>query len=148
MSKEEISRLCLNECYNPSNERYLISRIEVVKILPTKKLDSLEKAIHDPWKTFECIDYGQGCSLSFVDKEFSSSKENAIYYVRAIQEQTDAVGGDPLRCEYNEEGECIKIKPCYASGPDFDPSDDCLAPIGERAWSSPCLLYTSPSPRD
>ena len=140
MSKEEISRLCLNECYNPSNERYLISRIEVVKILPTKKLDSLEKAIQDPWKTFECIDYGQGCSLSFVDKEFSSSKENAIYYVRAIQEQTDAVGGDPLRCEYNEEGECIKIKPCYASGPDFDPSDDCLAPIGERAWSSPIFL--------
>ena len=140
MSKEEISRLCLNECYNPSNERYLISRIEVVKILPTKKLDSLEKAIQDPWKTFECIDNGQGCSFSFEDKEFSNSKQNAIYYVRAIQEQTDAVGGDPLRCEYNEEGECIKIKPCYASGPDFDPSDDCLAPIGERAWSSPIFL--------
>ena len=28
MPKEEIKRLCLNECYNPSNERNLIDRIE------------------------------------------------------------------------------------------------------------------------
>ena len=140
MSKEEISRLCLNECYNPSNERYLIDRIEIVKILPTQNLGSLDKAIQDPWKTFQCDDTGQGCSISFQDNAFSSAKENAIYYVRAIQMETDAVGGDPLRCEYNEFGECIKIRPCYASGPDFDPSDDCLAPIGERAWSSPIFL--------
>jgi len=45
-----------------------------------------------------------------------------------------------LRCDFNEEGECVKIKPCYASGPDFEPTDDCLAPIGERAWSSPIFL--------
>jgi hypothetical protein len=140
MSKEEISRLCLNESYNPSNERYLIDRIEIVKILPTQNLDSLDEAIQDPWKTFECDDVGEGCSIGFQDNAFSSAKENAIYYVRAIQMETDAVGGDPLRCEYNEFGECIKIRPCYASGPDFDPSDDCLAPIGERAWSSPIFL--------
>ena len=83
---------------------------------------------------------GQGCSITFADDEFSQDGRDAVYYVRAIQVESNAVGGDPLRCEFDENGECIKIKPCYASGPEFDPSDDCLAPIGERAWSSPIFL--------
>jgi hypothetical protein len=140
MSKEEIERLCLNECYNPTNERNLIDRIEVIKITPTEKLDALDNAIQDPWLIFDCNDTGQGCLISFEDKQFTKDKVSSVYYIRAIQEESLAVGGDPLRCEYNEEGECIKIKPCYASGPEFEPSDDCLAPIGERAWSSPIFL--------
>ena len=140
MSKEEIERLCLNECYNPTNERNLIDRIEVIKITPTEKLDALDNAIQDPWLIFDCNDTGQGCLISFEDKQFNKDKVSSVYYIRAIQEESLAVGGDPLRCEYNENGECIKIKPCYASGPEFEPSDDCLAPIGERAWSSPIFL--------
>ena len=140
MSKEEIERLCLNECYNPTNERNLIDRIEVIKITPTEKLDALDNAIQDPWLIFDCNDTGQGCLISFEDKQFTKDKVSSVYYIRAIQEESLAVGGDPLRCEYNENGECIKIKPCYASGPEFEPSDDCLAPIGERAWSSPIFL--------
>ena len=140
MSKEEIERLCLNECYNPTNERNLIDRIEVIKIIPTENLDALDNAIQDPWLVFDCNDTGQGCLVSFEDKQFTKDKVSSVYYIRAIQEESLAVGGDPLRCEYNEKGECIKIKPCYASGPEFEPSDDCLAPIGERAWSSPIFL--------
>ena len=145
MSKDEISRLCLNECYNPSNERNKIDRIEIVKIIPTEKLYALEDAIQDPWQVFECEDYGEGCSISFEDADYTEEKVSSLYYVRAIQEETLAVGGDPLRCELNSQGECIKINPCYASGPDFNPNDDCLAPIGERAWSSPIFLnYQNP----
>ena len=145
MSKDEISRLCLDECYNPSNERNKIDRIEIVKITPTEKLYALEDAIQDPWQVFECEDDGEGCSISFEDADYTDEKVSSIYYVRAIQEETLAVGGDPLRCEFNSQGECIKINPCYASGPDFNPNDDCLAPIGERAWSSPIFLnYQNP----
>tara|TARA_B100000927_G_scaffold118233_1_gene95565 strand:+ start:656 stop:2749 length:2094 start_codon:yes stop_codon:yes gene_type:complete len=145
MSKDEISRLCLDECYNPSNERNKIDRIEIVKITPTEKLYALEDAIQDPWQVFECEDDGEGCSISFEDADYTEEKVSSIYYVRAIQEETLAVGGDPLRCEFNSQGECIKINPCYASGPDFNPNDDCLAPIGERAWSSPIFLnYQNP----
>ena len=140
MPKEEISRLCLNECYNPSNERNLIDRIEVVKINPTQDLNNLSSAIQDPWLVFKCEDRGQGCSVSFEDEEFTKNKTQSVYYIRAIQKESLAVGGDPLRCEYNEQGECIKINPCYASGPEFEPTDDCLALIGERAWSSPIFL--------
>ena len=145
MSKDEISRLCLNECYNPSNERNKIDRIEIVKITPTEKLYALEDAIQDPWQVFECEDDGEGCSISFQDADYTEEKVSSLYYVRAIQEETLAVGGDPLRCELNSQGECVKINPCYASGPDFNPNDDCLAPIGERAWSSPIFLnYQNP----
>ena len=140
MKSEEISRLCLNECYNPSNERNKIDRIEIVKIVPTTELDSISTSIQDPWKVFICKDTGEGCSVNFVDDEYVLNNKSSLYYVRAIQEETNAVGGDPLRCELNEAGECIKIKPCYSSGPDFDPNDDCLAPVGERAWSSPIFL--------
>ena len=140
MSAEEISRLCLNECYNPSNERNKIDRIEIVKITPTTELDSISNNIQDPWKVFTCNDKGEGCSANFFDDEYVLNNKSSLYYARAIQEPTNIVGGDPLRCELNEAGECIKIRPCYSSGPDFDPSDDCLAPVGERAWSSPIFL--------
>ena len=140
MTKKEIERLCLNECYNPSNERNLIDKIEIIKIKPTVNLESLDKVIQDPWLVFNCEDIGQGCSVSFQDDEFSKDKVSSVYYVRAIQRESLAVGGDPLRCEKNEKGECIKINPCYASGADFNPDDDCLAPVGERAWSSPIFL--------
>ena len=140
MSPEEISRLCLNECYNPSNERNKIDRIEIVKITPTTELDSISNNIQDPWKVFTCNDKGEGCSANFFDDEYVLNNKSSLYYARVIQEPTNIVGGDPLRCELNEAGECIKIRPCYSSGPDFDPNDDCLAPVGERAWSSPIFL--------
>ncbi len=140
LSEEELSRLCLNECYNPSNERNIISKIEIIKIIPTKKLSEYKNSIFDPWKTILCEDKGSGCTASFTDEQYSKDNQDVLYYVRAIQEDSLAVGGNPLRCEKNSQGECIKINPCYASGKDFDPLDDCLSPIGERAWSSPIFL--------
>ena len=140
MSAEDISRLCLNECYNPSNERHKIDRIEIIKITPTTDLDSISQNIQDPWKVFICKDIGEGCFVNFTDEGYSLDSKSSLYYARVIQEESEIVGGDPLRCELNEAGECIKIRPCYASGPNFDPEDDCLASVGERAWSSPIFL--------
>ncbi len=76
--------------------------------------------------------------MYFEDSEIML--EETAYYVRVLQEESLAVGGDPLRCERDEEGNCTKINICYASGEGFDPNDDCLAPINERAWSSPIFL--------
>tara|TARA_B100000686_G_scaffold35331_1_gene36879 strand:- start:3662 stop:5710 length:2049 start_codon:yes stop_codon:yes gene_type:complete len=140
LSKDEVSRLCLNECYNPSDKRNKINRIEVVKIIVTEDIDNLDEAINDPWKVFNCEDQGEGCSFEFIDSDLSSEEIDTVYYVRAIQEPSLAVGGDPLRCELNEKGECIKTRPCYASGDNFDAKDDCLSLIQERAWSSPIFI--------
>ena len=86
------------------------------------------------------MDSIEGCEIKFTDDTYNDSQGDVVYYARAIQNPTLAVGGDPLRCTLDGEGNCIKIKPCYASGEDFDPEDDCLAPVGERAWSSPMFL--------
>jgi len=136
-----LQRLCLDECYHPGDRRRLITRIEVVRIRPqTHPDESLAGLIEDPWKTLPCEPDPAGCKVAFEDPEFPDIARETVYYVRAIQEPTPAVNGDALRCERDAEGNCLRARPCYASGPLFDPDDDCLAPVEERAWSSPIFL--------
>ena len=92
--------------------------------------------IDDPWKTFECSGDPAGCQIAFTDTEFATSGRDALYYVRAIEAPSDAVGANPLGCTYDENGTCVKVD--YCSGRDAD--DDCLAPTEERAWSSPIFV--------
>ena len=66
--------------------------------------------------------------------------------VAAAVEPTPAVGGDPMGCRRDAQGRCLEAKLCAASCPDFDPDDDCLAPVGERAWSSPIWLRPALDP--
>ena len=75
----------------------------------------------------------------FEDTDFADSARDSLYYVRAIQEETPTINGANLRCEYNAEGQCIKVNPCYINGR-TDYSDDCLAPAEHRAWSSPIFV--------
>lgn len=117
-----------------------ITRIEVVRILPQiSSNESVSKLIQDPWKTFRCKPDPSGCEVEFQDTTYSDLGRDAVYYVRAIEEVSPAVNGGQLRCEYDEQGRCIKVKPCYG---DYrtDPNDDCLANVEERAWSSPIYL--------
>ena len=58
--------------------------------------------------------------------------------MRAIQEPSPAVNGAPLRCERDAEGRCIGASLC-GEREDGLP-DDCLAPVEERAWSSPIFV--------
>jgi len=141
LDPERLQRLCLGECYHPGDRRRRITRIEVVRIRPQSYPDEpLAGLIEDPWKVLPCEPDPAGCSVTFEDAEFASTARETVYYVRAIQEPTPAVNGDPLRCERDEAGRCLRTRPCYASGPLFEPDDDCLAPIEERAWSSPIFL--------
>ncbi len=52
---ERLERLCKGECYNPSDERFRITRIEVIRIrlqmTPTEPIGTL---IEDPWKSYDC----------------------------------------------------------------------------------------------
>jgi hypothetical protein len=141
LTPERLQRLCLGECYNPGDQRKTITRIEVVRIRPQLSPDeSIEPLIEDPWRVFACPADPAGCRVEFEDSDFPGADRETVYYVRAIQEPSLAVGGDPLRCERDAAGRCIKTRPCFASGSQFDPSDECLAPIEERAWSSPIFL--------
>jgi len=138
---ERLEQLCLGECYRPASRRRLIERIEVVRILAQTRPDEpVVSLVADPWRSFSCPPDPEGCRVSFEDPDYASAGREVVYYVRALQAPSLAVGGDPLRCERDELGDCVAARPCYASGPDFDPQDDCLAPVQERAWSSPIFL--------
>ena len=88
------------------------------------------------WRTFDCEPDPAGCRVEFDDPEFISGGRDVLYYVRAIQEPTLAVNAKNVRCE---DAECTQLEPCYGDyNTSFD--DDCLAPLFERAWSSPIFL--------
>ncbi len=141
LSPERLENLCRNECYNPRDERKLITRIEVIRIRPQIRQDeSIEGLIEDVWQTFPCPPNQEGCEVWFKDPEFSTQKRDTVYYVRAIQEPSMAINGKDIRCEYDEDGRCIKVNPCYGSSLRTDYEDDCLAEVEERAWSSPIFV--------
>jgi hypothetical protein len=143
LSNERLDRLCRNECYNPSDERRVITRIEVVRIRPQQtKGEPVPPLIEDPWKRIDCPKDPAGCVVEFNDPDFVAGRRDVTYYVRAIQEPTPAVNAGGLRCEYNAAGECVKAHPCYGDfRTPFD--DDCLTSNEERAWSSPIYVGAS-----
>jgi hypothetical protein len=143
LSPERLARLCLGECYHPSDLRRSIERIEVIRIRKQHEPgENIAPLIEDPWRSFECPPEPEGCRIQFEDPDWDPGRET-VYYVRALQQPSLAVGGDPLRCERDEHGTCLRARSCPAAGPRFDPADDCLSPVRERAWSSPIFVRSS-----
>ncbi len=140
LGQERLQSLCGGECYNPSDERHLIDRIEVVRIRPQVFVDEpVDQLIEDPWRVFECDGDPAGCQVEFEDDEFTASGREALYYVRAIQEATPMINADNVRCEYDESGACVAVNPCYGDYRTAN-DEDCLAPAQQRAWSSPIFV--------
>jgi hypothetical protein len=137
---ERLERLCRGECYNPSDERRRITRIEVVRVRPqVLGEEPVRLLIEDPWRRFDCPPDPAGCAVEFEDPEFLHGQRDAVYYVRAVQEPTPAVNAGGMRCEYDAEGQCVRAHPCYG---DYrtPATDDCLTMNEERAWSSPIYV--------
>ncbi len=146
LGSDRLASLCLGECYNPSDTRKIIDRIEVVRIRPQSYSgEPVDGLIEDPWLSLPCEPSAQGCRVSFSDESFDAQARDTLYYVRAIQRPSLAVNAGGLRCERDEQGQCIAVDPCYG---DFrtPASDDCLAPNAERAWSSPIFVNYTASP--
>ena len=136
---EVINRLCKGECFNPSDERKLISRIEVVRIRPQAYSgEPIENLIEDPWKVFQCGPSSEGCEVEFTDDNFTNANREIIYYVRAIQEPSLAINASNLNCDRDDSGKCIKVNLC--GDVEGQGEGDCLSEIEERAWSSPVFI--------
>jgi hypothetical protein len=135
LTPERLASVCRGECFNPSEERKRLTRIEVVRIRPQISPDeSIDELIDDPWLTRACPDDPAGCVIRFSDPEYAKLGREATYYVRAIQEPTDTVNGANLRCDRKKDGSCRSTELCGLT------EGDCLAPAEERAWSSPIFL--------
>jgi hypothetical protein len=143
---ERLARLCRGECYHPGDARHPIVAVEVVRIRPQVRTgEEPTLLVEDPWRQLACDveaqrqGRAQGCVATFEDPDYESSSRDAVYYVRAIQEQTPAINGANLRTQFDAQGRPVAIDPCYGSYK-TPPDDDCLAPVHERAWSSPIYV--------
>jgi hypothetical protein len=137
LSPERIERVCKGECYNPSDRRRRITRVEIVRVRPQVRRDEpVAGLIDDPWRTFPCEPDPAGCAVTFDDPDFAASGRAAAYYARVFEEPAPAVNAGGLRCERDAAGECAKVTLCGAPGA----QDDCLAAHEPRAWSSPIWL--------
>jgi hypothetical protein len=144
LGQTRLDALCRGECYNPSDTRLGIDRIEVVRITPqVNPAENVGDLVEDPWRVFDCDGDAAGCDVVFEDEAFLSGGREVVYYVRAIQQETAMINAANLRCEYDEQGNCIAVNPCY--GDYRTPKDEeCLAPAQQRAWSSP--IFVAPAP--
>jgi Protein of unknown function (DUF3604) len=137
LGAERTFTLCRDECHHPGEARQPIAAIEVVRIRPQRTPDEpVAPLIDDPWQRFACPLDPAGCVVRFEDDEFAASGRDTVYYVRALQAETAAINGANLRTEFDADGRAVRVKPCFG---DYrtPASDDCLAPVQERAWSSP-----------
>jgi hypothetical protein len=141
LGEDRLELLCRGECYHPSDDRRVIEAIEVVRIRPQAVAgEAVAPLIEDPWRTFACEpDPDLGCTVEFEDPEYATSGRDAIYYVRALEEASLAINGANQRTEFDADGNATRTSPCHG-GDRTSPEDDCLAPIRERAWSSPIYL--------
>jgi hypothetical protein len=134
LGPEAIEHLCRGACYNPSDRRRRITRIEVVRIRPQfSEAEDIGKLIDDPWQVIVCDDTGEGCSGTFVDAEFSAGGRDTVYYARVFEEPAPAINAAGANCDYDAEGRCVKANLCAGDG-------DCLAEHEPRAWSSPIFV--------
>jgi hypothetical protein len=145
LSPERIDHLCKGDCYNPSDRRRRITRIDVIRIRPQKQPgEDLAALIEDPWRSFSCEPSPAGCAITFEDPEFATGGRDSLYYARVFEEPKPGINAADLRCEFDAEGNCLRVRRC--PGPD-DPSDDCLAEHEPRAWSSPIYVDHAQSER-
>ena len=140
LDETRLEKLCSGECDNPSDERAKITRIEVVKIRPQKmKGEDIAPLIQDRFIVHACEPSADGtCTFSFTDPAYAKDGRDALYYVKAIQEAEPMINADPLKCERDASGKCVKVNLCY--GDYRSGKSDCLSPAEPRAWSSPIYL--------
>ena len=143
LGEENLERLCRGECYNPSDRRRSVTRIEVVRIQPQNHPDEpVDGLIQDPWRVFQCDSDPAGCTATFSDSNFGAQGRDTLYYVRAIEAPSLAVNADLERCEKDERGRCIAERTRADRTP--RPADDCPGvETEERAWSSPIFVARS-----
>jgi len=138
LGPDEVERICMGECWNPSDRRRHITRIEVVRIRPqATPEESIASRIDDPWKVFSCEPNPAGCAVSFSDPEFPQAGRDALYYVRAYEEAKPGINAGGVRCARDAEGRCTDVDLC--PGPEGI-EDQCLAPHEPRAWTSPIFV--------
>ncbi len=141
MDADKLEKMSLGECFNPTQERHQMDKLEIIRIRPQSYEDEeVSQLIEDPWKTFDCPPDSAKCEFSFSDDEFSGQQRDTVYYVRAIEEAIPMINANNLNTQFDDRGNAISTDICYGSY-ETDASEECLALKGHQAWSSPIFTY-------
>ncbi len=141
LGEDRVEELCYDECYNPSDERKKITRIEVIRVMPQEYEDQpVDDRIQDSWKVHDCDTSEVGCSFTFQDNEFLDAKQDVSYYVRAIEEPSPTINVRGGTCEREENGECVGFKLCTQDWKHPRDVESCSEEGEHRAWSSPIYV--------
>ena len=141
LGEERVEELCYDECYNPSDERKKITRIEVIRVMPQEYEDQpVDDRIQDSWKVHDCDTSEIGCSFTFQDNEFLTAKQDVSYYVRAIEEPSPTINVKGGVCKREENGECVEFKLCTQDWKHPRDVESCSEEGEHRAWSSPIYV--------
>ncbi|MEP1446910.1 MAG: DUF3604 domain-containing protein [Paraglaciecola sp.] len=140
LDSNKLEKMSLGECYNPTDDRYNIQRIEITRIkpqsYPNEPVDSL---IDHKWKVFQCPKNSPKCEITFTDEEYSQMGRDTVYYARVIEAAIPMINANTMRTKFNDKGEAVSVDLCLGSY--LTPqSDNCLAEEGHRAWSSPIFV--------
>jgi hypothetical protein len=140
LERQRLEKIAAGECYHPSDERYRIERIEIIKIRPQlRESEPVAGLIQDPWRSFDCEPSETGCSVEFTDSQFAEEGREAIYYARVLEEPTPTINAENLRTSFDAQGNAASTSPCRGDYRTVE-SDDCLARANQRAWSSPIFI--------
>lgn len=138
--------VCRNTCFKQTSssddERSRILYFEVVRVLRGTDAPTVDTDYSDSDFTegrgldievfrLPCVGDEEGmgrseCWADFTDTTYAQGSRNAAYYVRAIQEPTEAING---ATGTPEQEACDPNK------------SDCTQVTNERAWSSPIFVY-------
>jgi len=141
LGQERVNELCFDECYNPSDKRKFVQRIEVIKVLPQEFNDQkVDDRIMDPWKVHYCNPDENGCSFTFQDQDFANDQKDASYYVRAIEVPTPQINVKGGVCTFDDDGNCIDYKLCTQDWRHPRNVETCSEIDEHRAWSSPIYV--------
>lgn len=138
LTANKIENLCKGECYNPSNERNIIEKIDVIRIQPQNyKAEPMSALIKDDWLSFDCPPDQNGCEIEFSDDQFENDGRDTVYYVRVTEAKINMINGKQQDIKRDENGELMSMNSCDRNKAK---QDDCLAMEHPRAWSSPIFV--------
>ena len=113
LGADRLEKLCRGECYHPSDERRVITRIEVVRVRPQARPgEPVDALIEDPWRRIDCPRDPAGCAVEFNDPDFvAGGRETITTSAPSRAERCGERRSSAL--EYDAEGNCGKANPCY-----------------------------------
>ncbi len=92
--------------------------------------------------TYQICDTDNACDTATVTinvNTVSAPQTLAAAADSRVLQASPTVNAGNLRCEFNDKGECINVKPCFGDLR-TELGDDCMRPAEERAWSSPIFV--------